>query len=97
MKKKIQRIFYKLFGKWGTLTIQCKKCDFNSPFALATFCHVKHRHLNSKIGKKEYLFVFKYNLIFRFLMCCFILIMSIINSILWLITYPFWVIHELVD
>lgn len=97
MRKKIQRILYKLFGIWGTLTIQCKKCDFDSPFALVTLYHIKHKHPQSKIGKKEYLFVFKYNLIFRFLMCCFILAMHIIGSIIWLITYPFWAIHEIFD
>ena len=75
----------------------CKKCDFDSPFAFGAFYHIKHKHPNSKIGKKEYLFVFKYNLIFRFLMCCFILIMRIIGSTLWLITYPFWALHELID
>lgn len=97
MRKKIQRILYKLFGIWGTLTIQCKKCDFDSPFALVTLYHIKHKHPQSKIGKKEYLFVFKYNLIFRFLMCCFILVIHIIGSIIWLITYPFWAIHEIFD
>ena len=97
MRKTIQRIFYKLFGKWGALTIQCKQCDFDSPFAFGAFYHIKHKHPNSKISKKEYLFVFKHNLIFRFLMCCFILIMRIIGLILWLITYPFWALHELID
>lgn len=96
MRKTVQSILYTLFGKWGALTIQCKQCDFNSPFTLAVFYHIKHKHLNSKISKKDYLFIFKYNLIFRFLMCCFILVIHIICSILWLITYPFWAIHELI-
>lgn len=95
MKKKTQRILYKLFGKWGTLTIQCKRCTFESPFALATFYHVKHKHPENTIGKKEYLFVLKYNLIFRLLMCCFIFAIHIIGLIIWLVTYPFWAIHEI--
>lgn len=97
MRRKIQGILYKLFGEWGTLTIQCKQCGFDSPFALATLYHVKYKHPQSKIRKKEFLFVFKYNLIFRFLMCCLILTMRIIGSILWLVTYPFWAIHEIFD
>lgn len=96
MGKKIQRILYKLFGVWGTMTIECKQCSFESPFALVTYYHVKHKH-SAKPTKRDLFFIFKYNLIFRLLMCSLILIAHVVGWILWLVTYPFWAIHEIFD
>lgn len=97
MREKIQGILYKLFGIWGSMVIECKSCDFESPFAFVSLYHVKRKHPEKEITKKDVLFAFKYNLIFRVLVCCLLLIMHIIAWTLWLITYPFWAIHEIFD
>lgn len=95
MKKiNIQQTLYNTFGKWGALTLRCNHCDFKSPFSVAGLLHIKRKHPNQKITKKDIIFCIKYNLLFRILRCLLTLIIFVLAVIVFFITLPFWWIHE---
>ena len=75
------------------LPISCNECDFESRSILRMWLHLKKAH-GLAFTKRDWKFAIKNFFPFRL---CFAIIYSILWAIVfsvWLITYPFWKIHE---
>lgn len=76
--------------------IECKQCGFESRSILRLLIHLKRKH-KTTFTKRDWKFAIKYFFPFRLLVALGCIILGTIVWGLWMITFPFWILHEWLD
>ena len=80
--------------KYYLAPIKCNKCDFKSRSILRLLIHLKKEH-KTNFTKQDWKFAIKHFFPFRLLIAFLIIVFNAIILLINLITYPFWILHEI--
>ena len=80
--------------KYYLAPMECNKCDFKSRSILRLLIHLKKEH-TTNFTKRDWIFAIKHFFPFRLLIAFLIIVFNILILLIKLITYPFWLLHEI--
>lgn len=82
--------------KYYLAPIRCGECDFESRSILRLLLHLKKVH-NLTFTKRDWKFAIKKFFPFRLLVASVVGVVWLVFFAVWLITYPFWKLHEIFE
>ena len=77
--------------------VECRKCGFKTRSILKAIHHIRKSHNLKNYKKNDIKFILRWNFLTKLLFFVFAHLTQIIFLIVWLITYPIWLIHEFFD
>ena len=82
--------------KYFLAPIKCKQCEFNSRSIIRLLIHLKKAH-QTTFTKRDWKFAIKHFFPFRLLAALVSILLGGIVWLVWLATYPIWLIHEIIE